>query len=594
MKKQDRSFGSSFFLFILLIQIFACSLIGLESSAQDSIQIYIDQGDQFFEVGNYADAEKILLKSLAWSEKKGGDKKEVVLNSLANVYSYTGKIETALEYYFLALKAIGDEPEKLNKRLKVLNNIATLYSEQQDFPQALKYLGQVKQASETLKDSLTMGDCYNAYGLIYEQQDSMVLAEKFYLDAARIYDALKNTGRRSIVYNNLGVICKNLGKLDEAIDYYTISLNAAQSENDQFLIAANYNNLGNLYAKQGFFAKAIEQSEMALKISRDIGNPSLRESCLSSLAEHYSAKGDYKKAYDYYLKYTALHDSILTDDRVNALAEMDTRYEVEKKELTIGKLEAENQLTNEINERNRLYLILMAMAIALIVIAVFVGYRWYRFKQRQREWELVAQTEKSERGRIAQDLHDELGSGISRIRWVTSAVQKDTGVPIYKLEPIEAVADQLSLGMRSLIWLLNIDNTTLNDLKAKTREMLNQFADDCDWSAGWNDEAHGDYNLKQSAFRDIYLLYKEMLHNAAKYSKAPRVEVSVSISNDILKGSVKDNGIGFDMDEIRRGRGLGNMESRVLANEGKIEFNSVSGKGTEVIFEMPLSSILKS
>jgi two-component system, NarL family, sensor kinase len=85
-----------------------------------------------------------------------------------------------------------------------------------------------------------------------------------------------------------------------------------------------------------------------------------------------------------------------------------------------------------------------------------------------------------------------------------------------------------------------------------------------------------------------------MLHNAAKYSKAPRVEVSVSISNGILKGSVKDNGIGFDMDEIRRGRGLGNMESRVLANDGKIEFNSASGKGTEVIFEMPLSSILKS
>jgi signal transduction histidine kinase len=124
--------------------------------------------------------------------------------------------------------------------------------------------------------------------------------------------------------------------------------------------------------------------------------------------------------------------------------------------------------------------------------------------------------------------------------------------------------------------------------------MLNQFADDCDWSAGWNDDAQGNYNLKQSAFRDIYLLYKEMLHNAAKYSKAPRVEVSVSISNGLLKGSVKDNGIGFDMDEIRRGRGLGNMESRVLANHGKIEFNSTSGKGTEVIFEMPLTSILKS
>ena len=577
-----------------IMQIFALSLIGLESRAQDSIQIYIDQGDQFFEVGDYGQAEKVLLRSLFLSEKSGGQKKEVVYNSLANVYSYTGKIEKALEHYFLALKSIGDAPETLNKRLKVLNNIATLYSEQQDFPQALKYLGQVREASEKLKDSLTMGDCYNAYGLIYEQQDSIALAEKFYLDAARIYDALDNTGRRSIVYNNLGVICKNLGKLDDAINYYGISLRAAQSEDDQFLIAANYNNLGNLYAKQGLFQKAIEHSEMALSISSKIGNPSLRESCLSSLAEHFSAKGDYKNAYEYYLKYTALHDSILTDERVNALAEMDTRYEVEKKELTIGKLEAENQLTNQINERNRLYLILMAMFIALIVIAVFFGYRWYRFKQRQREWELVAQTEKSERGRIAQDLHDELGSGISRIRWVTNTVQKETGVPLHKLEPIEAVADQLSLGMRSLIWLLNTESTTLNDLKAKTREMLHQFADDCDWSVGWNDEADGEYQLKQSAFRDIYLLFKEMLHNAAKYSKSPRVEVAISLKEGVLKGSVKDAGIGFDMDEIRRGRGLGNMESRVLANQGRIDFISKPGNGTTIVFELPLNSILKA
>jgi signal transduction histidine kinase len=527
-----------------------------------------------------------LQKALRLSGEQGHEKLPVIYNSLANVCSYTGRIEEALAYYLKALSAIGEGKEVAPKRAKVLNNIASLYSEQGDFPQALKYLDQVDVIATQINDSLVRADNFNSYGFVYEQMDSIRRAMAYYERAAELYTALKLDDRISIVYNNLGVLNKNVENYDQALVYYNFSLLSAERIGDNFLVAANLNNIGNVLAKQQKFDEAIAQTQKALTMSIELGNPNLRESVLESLAEQYSGKGDYQNALEYYTKYKNLHDSIISDERVNALAEMDKKYESEKNKLTIEKLEVEQ-------ERVNLYNGILILALIMVVIVVFFGYRWYRWKQQQREWTLVQETEKSERERIAQDLHDELGSGISRIRWVTGSIQKETGIERAKLEPIEEVADQLSLGMRSLIWLLHVEQTGMKDLQSRIRELANRFADDCDWRIDWKEKGQSNLTLDQTAFRDVYLMLKEILHNAAKYGQTQMVSIGWEIDADGFYVQVFDHGVGFEPSTIKEGRGMGNLRHRAASHEGKVEINTAMGQGTTTTIYFPWKNIKK-
>jgi signal transduction histidine kinase len=91
--------------------------------------------------------------------------------------------------------------------------------------------------------------------------------------------------------------------------------------------------------------------------------------------------------------------------------------------------------------------------------------------------------------------------------------------------------------------------------------------------------------------RDFFLVFKEALNNAAKYSKASRVSVNVSITGKRIILSVKDDGVGFDMQKNSGaafgGNGMGNMKKRAESMNGTLTILSTPGAGTEVILRVP-------
>jgi signal transduction histidine kinase len=90
------------------------------------------------------------------------------------------------------------------------------------------------------------------------------------------------------------------------------------------------------------------------------------------------------------------------------------------------------------------------------------------------------------------------------------------------------------------------------------------------------------------ARRDFFLIFKEALNNAAKYSKAKDVWVAVTIEGRQLSFLIKDNGVGFDVSKADGGNGLGNMQKRADAVNGKIKIVSKPGEGAVVRLTMPV------
>jgi signal transduction histidine kinase len=94
--------------------------------------------------------------------------------------------------------------------------------------------------------------------------------------------------------------------------------------------------------------------------------------------------------------------------------------------------------------------------------------------------------------------------------------------------------------------------------------------------------------LDMEARRDFFLVFKEAVNNAAKYSKAAKVHISLSTALNKLVLVVKDNGVGFTIAEADNGNGLGNMQKRTEGMNGKLLLQSKPGEGTQITLTIPV------
>ncbi len=555
-------------------------------SDTDSLKFFSDKGIESYNEGNYTDAENQFLLAADFALRHKSPEYVELLNDLGNIAGYVGQAEKAIAYYQDALRQIHLSKNPREFEAKILKNIGATYSDLEDFKNAMSYLRRAEVIAHELHDEDLIADCLNNRGIIYEQTDSMSLALEVYAEALSIYRKSKDPDRLALVFINIGVVSKSLLELENAKAAYDSALYYSRLIGNEYYISATLNNLGNVLAAMKDYKEAIRMTKEALEISNRIGHTDVEQNCLSSLAEQYHAMGMNDEAYLYQQRYSSFHDSLINVSRVNALTEMETKYEVEKKELQLSTLSLENELKEEENRQNKLYIVLLVVGLIVLATAALVWFRFNQLKQKKKELEIVAHTEKSERERIAKDMHDELGTGISRITWITAMAEKniqDEGLK-KQISSIENISGQLATGMKSLIWLLNSGNCEWQVLSGRIRELAALQAEDHDFKIIYEDQSIPDQMVvQQYASRDIFLLCKEAMNNISKYAKASSVKLSFEIKQDKFFICIEDDGIGFDQHTIVRGHGLNNLQKRANDMKGNVAIESSPGNGCKII-----------
>ena len=211
----------------------------------------------------------------------------------------------------------------------------------------------------------------------------------------------------------------------------------------------------------------------------------------------------------------------------------------------------------------------------LIGVISFIIYSLFLYRDNQRK--------KLERLRqnIARDLHDDMGSTLSHIRMMSEreAMRKDAH------QSFKTIADktgEVMSNMTEIIWSINPKNDSLNNILGKIQEFaidtLEPMGIDVFFSI---DEVPRDIKLNPEDRRNYYLIFKEAINNAAKYSKASQVHFSFKIENRKMMTVIKDNGLGFDPLMIKRGNGLKNMETRAAALNATLNIIT-NENGTEI------------
>lgn len=137
--------------------------------------------------------------------------------------------------------------------------------------------------------------------------------------------------------------------------------------------------------------------------------------------------------------------------------------------------------------------------------------------------------------------------------------------------------------LNDIIWSINLSNEDFASLVSRMRERAIELFENsgCNLSLDM-DDAVTQAHLPVKHWRDFYLLYKEALNNAAKYSSCSNIYIRLVKEEHHLVLEVSDDGSGFDSTIHTKGNGLKNMRSRAERMNGRLEIITASEKGTTI------------
>ena len=236
-------------------------------------------------------------------------------------------------------------------------------------------------------------------------------------------------------------------------------------------------------------------------------------------------------------------------------------------------------------------LALVALLLGLLLLRSVVR---RRVQKRLREWEKL-QAVNEERNRIHRDMHDDLGSGLSRISLLSELeAQKHVqlGNTPARVQQIAQIARGLTEKMGAIIWMLQPKNDTLDALAAYLQEYLYRIGEEM----GIETEVHFPEQvptlpIKNAQRRCVLLVTQEAINNALKYARATTLSLTLELAKEGKEGfwfTFQDNGEGFKRDtqkgSLDGGNGLKNMQERTEQGGGFFELQTAPGAGCTLTY----------
>jgi signal transduction histidine kinase len=211
---------------------------------------------------------------------------------------------------------------------------------------------------------------------------------------------------------------------------------------------------------------------------------------------------------------------------------------------------------------------------------------------RHRERAEQLRAAEAERARIARDLHDELGTGLTEVSLLASAGLAEFRGVEQSNDRFHAIAEKargLVSGLDVIVWAIDPRRNSLQSfadyIGSYAKELLSASNIDCRYRIPIECDAVA---LTGAARHSLFLAIKEALNNVIRHASATEVEFEMTQTDHRLEIIIADNGRGFFWSEIRPGNGLANLHERLGALRGKCEIESQTGRGTTIRFTVPM------
>lgn len=514
-----------------------------------------------------------------------------LLRSKGISYYFIGEYDKAAASYFEAVALI---EKKGNTRAlaEVYELIARLYRKTHELGLALNYYQRAMQIFKSINDLPGISTIYNESGVVYEYQQQYNKAVDSYQKSLEISKHLNDKVGVAYALSNLGTVYRLTKQFDQGELYLKQAYQIRNTLHDTFALALSASDLGIIYQAWGKYALAIKYFTESNKVAQQLHYKELLSANYLALAQVYASIYDYELAYDFQSKHKNLSDSIFTEQRAAQVAELQTKYDTQKKDIAIV------EQANALSKKQTQLVITLISLIALI----FITGLWYNqnklkqkallqktlLEQQVLQNQVMMEAEERERTRIARELHDGVGQQLSAAKLNLSAFenrlsleqQKEFLVSIQLVDDAVKEVREISHNMMPVV----LQNQGLKDALVEFVSRLNRGN-----AVVINlDVVEMPDKLSTAIATVLYRVVQESVSNALKHANANQISIQLVGYNDYVSLLIEDDGIGFDTKQNYGGIGLKNLTSRVALIGGTIDFDSTLGKGTTVVVSVPV------
>ena len=191
------------------------------------------------------------------------------------------------------------------------------------------------------------------------------------------------------------------------------------------------------------------------------------------------------------------------------------------------------------------------------------------------------------RTHIATDLHDDIGANLTRIALLTEVAKQTRGEA--PLTSIARIARESVSTMSDIVWAINPKRESLLDLARRMRQHAEEVFSLRDIALRFSAPGAAESRkVGMDVRRDLLLIFKEAVNNAARHSRCSAVEIDLRVAGSRLVLVVADNGVGFDASRDSDGQGLTSMQRRARRLGGTLDVASTPGAGTTVTVDTPI------
>lgn len=615
--------------FIILYQVaFAQNLAQLLRKAYHST----DSANYYF-----GEAEKLV--------KTKADEAEYIFFKSVRATDF-GPADSAVFYGLMAeekFKLLDDSA----KLMFVYNNLAKSYQKQGLYEKAISALFNGLKLAESRNDDAWMGYFYQNISLNYHDFEDYENGVKY---GKLAFEKLSNLTKPDVystvlALNAIAINFDDWEKPDSAL-FYHFKVFGYKDQIDTLSIGFTYNNIGNTLLKQKKFREAKSWIERAIQIAKinfsgvndishyyenatnytnlaavcyELGDFRQAESAFDS-AHFYVTKsnsieklrdynyhqylfnkkrGDFRRALDFQEEYYKIRDRIFDDERAKTMAELETKYQTEKREKELAESRA-NFLEIKTREKQKsVWLLFTALLAVASVVFTYLIFRQQKLKlaQQKQQFQLKEEISRIEtrnklqeqRLSISRDLHDNIGSQltfiISSVNNLKYRYQAENQPWLGHLNRIGDFASETMTELRDTIWAINSNQLNFDDLRVR---IFNYIEKARDTNPGLTisfdiDESSKTTVITATAGINIYRTIQEAVNNAIKHAGAKTIAISIQNNyNGFHRITITDDGKGFDTSQVLHGNGLHNMAARTEEIGGQFSLESQVSKGTSI------------
>ncbi len=493
-----------------------------------------------------------------------------------------GNYKQAAQYFIQSIALFEKNKDEIGLA-NTFANIASTYFHLHEKSKAVYYAEQSLQLRLKIGDKEGIAHVYELLVRIYyteEQYDSAQFYQSKYIEYATKSGKKKTLAE---AYAHLAVIYASKNQYEKGVIQLQEAIRIAETIHHPQLVAwyllcaEMYAELGNLKQMDACysFAWQLIEKHSILTSKRDY---------FWSKYQFYKKSNQEKEALSNYEQYVFYKELVINENVKNQISQLEIQYDLQKKNTQIA-IQESNRI------RQNLYINLLLLAMLVVLLTGFIVFIRYSYRKKLEQKNILL----AERNRISSELHDEVGSSLSAINIMSyfnenQIIIEDSKLK-EKLRKINYNTQQVMESISDIVWSLHPDNERMPAIISKMKWFAHELLEASEIDYHFTiEEGVEKEKLNPEKRKDFYLVFKEALNNAAKYSKASRIEITISKNEPFLILKIKDDGVGMNINESHTGNGIKNMKNRALQHQGEFSITSEKENGTVVTLSFPYTS----